>query len=274
MYFCKFQSAIKSAMDIKELGVNVQSETTQNHPWEYARAQVVQSLLKTRMPQEGEHCHILDVGCGDIFFLNRFCSAKPYLHPVAVDTAFDDEIIAALQEKYEGFSGAFCRSVDEVTLNGGKARIVFLMDVIEHIEDDVAFISELCQREFVDENTLFMITVPAFQSLYCAHDKWLGHYRRYDSKLLKERMRQAGMSVVDDGYFFFSLLIPRFIQKKLESLQKEQKEPVTGIGGWSGGKAISWLYEKILLCDYYAAALLRKIGIKLPGLSTFVICKQ
>ena len=33
-------------MDIKELNVNVAQKTTQNHPWEYARAKVVMDLLE------------------------------------------------------------------------------------------------------------------------------------------------------------------------------------------------------------------------------------
>lgn len=259
-------------MDIKELNINEAKNSSKNHPWEYARTKIVRKLLKNRLFANQESTPILDIGCGDLFFLHYFSSIVEHPYPIAVDTAFENQIICALKEKYQNFSCTFCQSVGEVDLGEKKASIVFLMDVIEHIEDDVAFLSALKQKKFVGAGTLFMITAPAFQSLYCSHDKWLGHYRRYSSKLLKERVAQAGMNVVDDGYFFFSLLIPRFLQKKIELLRKEK--PVTGIGGWNGGKTISWLYEKILLCDYCVTSIFRKIGIKLPGLSTFVICKQ
>lgn len=261
-------------MDIKELNINAAKGSSKNHPWEYARAKIVCKILKNRSFINQECNPILDIGCGDIFFLNYFCSTIEHPYPVAVDIAFESEIICALKEKYQNFGCTFYQSVDEVGLGEKKANIVFLMDVIEHIEDDVAFLSALKQKKFVGTDTLFMITVPAFQSLYSSHDKWLGHYRRYSSKLLIERVTQAGMKVVDDGYFFFSLLIPRFLQKKIELLWKEKERPVTGIGGWNGGKTISWLYEKILLCDFLVTSILRKVGIKLPGLSTFVICKQ
>ena len=57
-------------MDIKELNVNVKKNLHNNHPWEYARARVVMSLLKKYLKQK-DICAI-DIGCGDIFFLNQF----------------------------------------------------------------------------------------------------------------------------------------------------------------------------------------------------------
>lgn len=224
-------------MDIKELNINVAKKTAKNHPWKYARAKIVRNLLKNRISANQECSPILDI-------------------------AFEQQIISSLKENYQNFSCTFCQSVDEVDLRGKKANIVVLMDVNEHIED--AFLSALKQEKFIGTDTLFRITVPAFQSLYCLHDKWLGHYRRYSLKQLKERVTQAGKKVVDDGYFFFSLLIPRFFQKKIESLRKEKEVSVNGIGEWNGGKIISWMYEKNLWCDYLVTSIFRKVGIKLP----------
>lgn len=255
-------------MDIKELNVNVQQHTNRNHPWEYARAKVVCNLLKNKLPKK---ICVVDVGCGDVFFLSQFCDKFPVRKAVAVDTAFTDEVVAQLKQKKNDVQ--YYNSIEQVDLQGKKADVVFLMDVIEHIEDDVNFLKTLSRKDFVGDETLFMITVPAFNNLYCAHDKWLGHYRRYSQNLLKNHIQQADMSVKKGGYFFTSLLIPRLFQKLLESL-KEKEQEVVGIGGWNGGKFVSKLYEIILLCDYYFFRLFRIIGIKMPGLSTYAICKR
>ncbi len=255
-------------MDIKELNVNIEHHTTRNHPWEYARAKVVNNLLKKKLPKT---INAVDVGCGDVFFLNQFCKRFSVCKAVAVDTAFTEDVVAKLKKK--GKEILFFNNIDQVDIQREKADVVFLMDVIEHIEDDVDFLKTLSQKDFISKKTLFMVTVPAYNNLYSSHDKWLGHYRRYDIKMLKQHISSAGLECVDGGYFFTSLLVPRWIQKKLESPKKWEKE-VTGIGGWNGGTVISKIYEWALLCDYFFFRIFRFIGINMPGLSTYALCKQ
>lgn len=260
-------------MDIKELNVNATRSTGNNHPWEYARAKVVMDILKKTSPPAAHAKYVLDIGCGDIFFLNQYCTKHPKDVPVAVDTAFDDAIIQSLTQQYQGLNVLFFDHVDKVDLSGHHADVVFLMDVIEHIEHDVDFLKELSQKPFVDDNTVFLVTVPAFNGLYCSHDKWLGHYRRYSQKMLREHLQAAGMQVVSGGYFFTSLLLPRLLQKWVESMRKTERE-VTGIGGWTGGKFISKAYEYILLSDYYFFKIFKLLGLNVPGLSTYALCKR
>ncbi|MBP5710392.1 MAG: class I SAM-dependent methyltransferase [Bacteroidales bacterium] len=257
-------------MDIKELNVNTSHNTSQNHPWEYARAKVVMDILKKFQSKEKRNKYVLDVGCGDIFFLHNYCKKNPDSIPVAIDTAFNEEIIESLSKQYKDTNVLFFDNIDKVDLSGNKADIVFLMDVIEHIEDDIAFIKELAQKNYINNDTIFLITVPAYNCLYCSHDKWLGHYRRYSRKLLRDHAQQAGLQIVSNGSFFTTLLLPRVLQKFMEFFKKRE---VTGIGGWNGGKFISKTYEAILLCDYYFFKLFRYIGIKFPGLSTYAVCK-
>ncbi len=52
-----------------------------------------------------------------------------------------------------------------------------MMDVIEHVEDDVGLV-----RGYVDKvagGTRFIVTVPALMWLWSGHDVFLEHYRRY-----------------------------------------------------------------------------------------------
>ena len=260
-------------MDIKELNVNVAQKTTQNHPWEYARAKVVMDIIKNHIPSNAKSKYVLDVGCGDIFFLNQYCSKNPNDIPVAIDTAFNEEIIASLSNQYQGLNVLFFDHIDNVNIYGQHADVVFLMDVIEHIENDVEFLKDLSQKNFINNQTIFVITVPAFNGLYCAHDKWLGHYRRYNQKLLRNHLQEAGMKIVSGGYFFTTLLLPRLLQKCFESKNKKEQE-VTGVGGWNGGRLISKVYEFLLLSDYYFFKIFRLIGIRIPGLSTYAVCKR
>ena len=245
-------------MDIKELQVS----DDRNHPWEYARSRVVNSIIKKYLNADTSDKVAVDIGCGDVFFLSRFYDEFPSYKLIAVDTAFDNEIIAQLSEKYSPYPIHFLKNLEEVDIP--EASVIFLLDVIEHIENDVLFLEELAKKPFVNKKTLFVISVPAFNSLYCEHDKWLGHYRRYSQKMLTDHVTQAGLRKVEGGYFFSSLLIIRAVQKLFEKLFGPSKE--NGIGDWKGGKIVSWLYEKILWLDFKFGRL-----FKLPGLSTYVL---
>lgn len=256
-------------MDIKEL--QIINDKKQNHPWEYARCKLIKDIIKNhiKVPIEGS---ILDIGSGDIFFLTEFSKKYSNAKLIAVDTAYSDKLITFLTEKHKDQKIFFFKSINEIKNIYKPISLIFLLDVIEHIENDTDFLKQLSTQTYVQTNTLFFITVPAYQSLFCNHDKWLGHYRRYSQKQLKKHIEQSGLSYITGGYFFTSLLLPRFLQKKIQNLKKD--ETINGIGDWKGGKLISAIYKFLLLSDYYFSKFLRLFRIRMPGLSTYAICKK
>ena len=258
-------------MDIKELQVPIGKDTKQNHPWEYAKSKVVLRILNKYLKKRPDGA-ALDVGSGDVFFLTRFAEKYPDFQLIAVDTAFDQEIIDKLVSRNSNYNISFYNDIQNIT-NIQDVTIVFLLDVIEHIEDDIDFLKQLKSQVYISPNTIFVITVPAFNRLYCNHDKWLGHYRRYSHSLLKQHIKAAGLLYIEGGYFFTSLLLPRFLQKIIEKPANQKSMNNQGIGNYNGGKVISFLYEKILLLDFYFFRIFKLIGINMPGLSTYVICE-
>ena len=260
----------KFRMDIKELNVNIKKNLHNNHPWEYARAKVVMSLLKRYLKNNKLDC-VIDIGCGDVFFLNQFCEKYTVNQPIAVDTAFDEAIISQLE--YKDNAIILYDDIRKIDLQMYKANVVFIMDVMEHIEYDAAFLKEIVESDFVGPDTIFMITGPAYQKLFSSHDRFVGHYRRYTQKTLQNSIRSAGLATLDKGYFFTSLVPARIVQKLLEKIKGAPLTEPSGAGGWSGGRVISKLYEICLLFDFYFFRLFSFIGIKMPGLSAYSICK-
>lgn len=64
-----------------------------------------------------------------------------------------------------------------------KFDVIMYIDVIEHIERDAA---ELAQAtKLLAPNGYLIVLVPAHQFLYSPFDKAIGHYRRYNKKMLK-----------------------------------------------------------------------------------------
>jgi len=70
-----------------------------------------------------------------------------------------------------------------------EIRSIGLFDVIEHLPNRVAFLSE-CRRAFPNLRYLY-ITVPACMSLWTNYDTYYGHYLRYDLPTLRQEVEKA-----------------------------------------------------------------------------------
>jgi SAM-dependent methyltransferase len=81
-----------------------------------------------------------------------------------------------------------------------QARLVLMMDVLEHVPDDFAVFSQLAAATV--PGTQFLITVPADNALWSEHDQSFGHYRRYDRRRLE--MLWAGLPVTPRLVSYFN----------------------------------------------------------------------
>jgi SAM-dependent methyltransferase len=88
---------------------------------------------------------------------------------------------------------------------GAVYDVIIAIDVVEHIENDRAFVDQLARH--LSRDGLIVICVPAFQFLWSNHDVFLEHYRRYRRRDLVLMMRREGLQVVASGYLYV-LLFP------------------------------------------------------------------
>ncbi|MEM8772059.1 MAG: methyltransferase domain-containing protein [Pseudomonadota bacterium] len=91
---------------------------------------------------------------------------------------------------------------------------VMLFDVIEHIEEDSAFLSSL-KSAFPNAKVL-ILTVPAGMAAWSNYDEYYGHYRRYGRNGLNATVRAAGMRPVMTRSFFSSLYAAACVLKGLK----------------------------------------------------------
>ncbi|MEL6983597.1 MAG: class I SAM-dependent methyltransferase [Actinomycetota bacterium] len=92
-----------------------------------------------------------------------------------------------------------------------SADAVTLLDVLEHIEDDNAFLAEIFEH-LAPGGHLFL-TVPAGQWLFSDWDTKLGHFRRYSRGQLRTIVGAAGFDVVSATYLFPELVLPAAARK-------------------------------------------------------------
>lgn len=70
---------------------------------------------------------------------------------------------------------------------------IYSLNVLEHIEDDVATLKELYEK--LSAGGKFFLYVPAFMCLYTDLDKQIGHFRRYTMKELVDKLKAAGFAI-------------------------------------------------------------------------------
>jgi SAM-dependent methyltransferase len=76
---------------------------------------------------------------------------------------------------------------------GSPVESVVAMNVLEHIEDDVAALRDLAQ--VVVPGGHIVLWVPAYMQLYGEFDRKVGHFRRYTPRTIRAAVESAGLRV-------------------------------------------------------------------------------
>jgi SAM-dependent methyltransferase len=134
---------------------------------------------------------MLEVGSGLGHFSEQFAGRLEYL--VVSDN--DAYCVEQLNKKYEGREDV---EVLELALPADisisrKVDTVVMMNVLEHIKDDVQALKDLAA--VVEPGGRIVIWVPGYMQLYGDFDRKVGHVQRYTPKTLGASVRGAGLEV-------------------------------------------------------------------------------
>ncbi|KQP17268.1 methyltransferase domain-containing protein [Pseudorhodoferax sp. Leaf265] len=171
-------------MDLKEL--EILGEGINRHWYYKEKANAVRQLLRG-IPFHG----VLDVGAGSGFFSKCLLQEESVRAIWCVDTSYDRD----WEESVDGRTVHYRQVGARV-----PANLALFMDVLEHVDDDVGLLRHYIP--LVDGASNFLISVPAFQSLWSGHDVFLGHRRRYRLEQIEDVVHRAGLQLVRSGYFF------------------------------------------------------------------------
>jgi SAM-dependent methyltransferase len=168
------------------------------HWWYRARREILADYL-TRYGDLPGDARILEIGCGtghNLPMLARFGAVEAIeIDPAARDIA----------------SERLGRPVGDAPLPAlpgierGSYDLVAVLDVVEHIEDDVAALAAM--KSLLKPGGKILIAVPAHQWMWSAHDVVNHHHRRYSKSTLVKAIGDAGLKPTKLSYFN-SLLFP------------------------------------------------------------------
>lgn len=251
-------------MDLCELG----EAGCNRHPWELVRLEILKEILMRNLASP-EWMHILDIGCGDGYMSSGLFKNADIGSLTCIDINLSEEQISALS----GINEKTTYYDNYGPLKQNFYDLVLCLDVIEHVEDDVALLSGTVRKNLAAEGHM-LITVPAFQGLLGTHDEFLGHYRRYSVKELHGVIFDSGLKVISFGYMFSTLLAIRFFMHWTGKIFGAQRPGGGGIGNWRHGKLFSDMVLLGLRVDSAVMFAFSRLGIKIPGLSLWALCKK
>lgn len=252
-------------MDITEFLRLKDQNLYHRHPWETSRKNVLLKFLQhssIAFPIK----RIVDIGGGDGYIINSLLENNLAEEYFAIDTAYTDEVVNQLAINYNHSKVHYLNNLEEYYANftANGTTLFLCMDVLEHLQEE----SEVLDYLKNEKDNYFFFAVPAFQSVFSYHDELLGHYRRYSLNQLETVLKNFNFTIQDKGYYFTSLLLFR----KLDNLlHKNRKETIIE---WDGSKSKENLINTILGLDFKVSLLFNKVGIHLPGLSCYCLCKK
>jgi SAM-dependent methyltransferase len=183
-----------SAVSYPDEGNEVCFQVEDASYWFAHRNECIMEALR-QFPASGM---IYDIGGG-----NGFVALG--LQNAGVSVALLEPGSGAVNAKKRGLQNIIHGTLEDAGFAHGSLPAAGAFDVVEHIEDDVGFLSRI--RELLQPGGRFYCTVPASQALWSDEDIHAGHFRRYSVRTLEDALRRAGL-VVEFVTPFFMWLMP------------------------------------------------------------------
>jgi hypothetical protein len=203
-----------------------------------------------------------DIGSGDLYVAQRLVHTTDA--PVyAVDVNYPEA----------GTEGRVVVCTDLNQVPSGSIDCALLMDVLEHVDDDVDLLRAV--GRILAAASEMVITVPAHAFLLSDHDVFLGHRRRYNREQLIDAIQRGGLDIVECFYFYSVPFLARAIGIGLSRLAGERKEP-SGIGRWAypPDHLITRALRATLNIDFRLSRVLGRTPVSGFGLSICALCRR
>lgn len=182
--------------------------------WFQHRNQCIEKVIQAYPSKE-----LIDVGGGNGY-------VTWYLQKKGYDVILlEPSMQGCLNAKKRGVKKIICGLMQETSIKPNTLESVCLFDVLEHIEDDRAFLKNI--HSHMKANGRLYLTVPAFSKLWSKEDDEAGHFRRYELEGITQLLKESGFKIEFSNYFFSFLYVPiwmiRVVGGKLR--EKRVKEP-------------------------------------------------
>ena len=175
-------------------------QVEETHWWYVGRRRIIKSLVeKISATLKQPNPRILDVGCGtgaNLKMLSAYGKAE------GVDIS--SQAVEFCHER--GLDSVRLGAAEHLPYENDSFALVTALDVIEHLDDDVAGLREM--RRVLRHDGRLLLFVPAFMFLWGVQDDVSNHRRRYTLPSLLKAVDAAGFTVEWASYANVSFFVP------------------------------------------------------------------
>ena len=202
---------------------------------------------------------VLDIGCGTGGFMQQFAEMVEATSTVGIETS--PLGLKACQAK--GLDVLDQDLMDPVNLPRDDFDLATAMDVLEHLPDERPAIRLVHQN--LKPGGYFIISVPAFPSLWSSWDDHLNHFRRYTVASLRNVLQEEGFEVERVTYGFGFALIPALLRRLMGEEYDENTCAFPPVP--------AWVNTVLTIAGKFEGMVLRILNIPC-GLSVFAVAKK
>ena len=150
---------------------------------------------------------------------------------IAIGSDFSPDALSFARSK--GLTRLLSADSTALPLSSASIDCLVSLDVLEHVEDDVAALREATR--VLRPGGVFLFAVPAFPTLWRHHDVMYGHYRRYTKREFVDKVEGAGLVVESCRFikcaFFLPLLGLAVIERSIPRLVRG-RDNFYSVPGW------------------------------------------
>jgi len=199
------------------------AELERGHWWFQGRRCILRRLLRREVDWRGPR-KVLEVGVGP--GVNLYSLYPPEAVLMGVEPDPENARLADGLGKVPVHEG----TVEKLPAAAATTAfdVITMFDVLEHIENDGAALEILKAR--LEPGGRLLLTVPAYQWMWGAHDDVNHHFRRYTRGRLKRLLQDAGFIVSRASYFNTWLFPPIAAVRLLAKLAPRRKSAGGAVG--------------------------------------------
>jgi len=209
------------------------------HFWIQRRFDVLRSLAGNAIKNAQE---IAEIGCGH--GLLQFQIEEAYGKQVS---GFDLNDFA-LKQNLSRRSPVYCYDIGQKHPELlERFDVVFLFDVLEHIDDETAFLASVSHH--LARGGALVINVPAGQWAYSKYDVAAGHVRRYSIRTLRNAIKKNDLEV--SAWTYWGLpLVPILALRKLWLSRQTGQDQTISSGFDSRTETMNQLLGWVSKCEW------------------------
>ena len=212
------------------------------HWWFRGRQRILESVLRRELRGQAAAA-IASLGCGPpggLSWLTRLAERNGCVVGIDSDPTHARYPVAHVR--------CIVGRMEAIPLASGRFDAVLALDVLEHLDDDVAGLREA--GRLLKPGGLLLVTVPALPSLWGGQDVISHHRRRYTRSMLLDLFRCAGLRPPRVTYFNTLLFPPVASLRWARRALGTAAEPRSDFDGIHPG-LVNNLLESIFAAERY-----------------------